>query len=57
MKLTIIMTLLFVMVAIIAGLFFIEIPAGNEKAAHVALGAVTTVFIQAVSDFLGKKEH
>lgn len=53
-KFTVVMNQLFMITAIIGGLFFIEIPAGNREVTYLILGAMSTNLVTAINNLFQK---
>ena len=55
MKLLIIMVQLLIVMAVMAGLFLLEIPIGNREVAYVILGAFVTDMIHSINNMFHKR--
>ena len=55
MKLSIIIMLIIMMVGILAGLFFIEIPDGNTEVSYMLLGVIAAILGRAIADMFKKE--
>ena len=50
MKLLVVILQLALVMGIMAGLFFVEIPQGNREVAYVLLGAISTNLVTSISN-------